>query len=191
MTDLLDIVQYVKPTALMGLSTVRGAFSEAVIRRMASQTPRPIVFPLSNPSQLSECTFAEALRASGGSVLFASGSPFPTENFGGRKWEPGQGNNMYIFPGLGLGSILCRASSVTDSMVEASAIGLTNSLSWDERALELIYPRIERIREISAHIAVRVIRTAQAAVSCLSFPIGTRKLIIISRMLIVHQTSGN
>lgn len=99
MTDLLDIVQYVKPTALMGLSTVKGAFSEAVIRRMASQTPRPIVFPLSNPLQLSECTFSEALGASDGSVLFASGSPFPTENFGGRRWEPGQGNNMYIFPG--------------------------------------------------------------------------------------------
>ncbi|KAH0826583.1 hypothetical protein J3R83DRAFT_4941 [Lanmaoa asiatica] len=169
MTDLLEIVRYVKPTALMGLSTVKGAFSEAVIRRMASQTPRPIVFPLSNPVQLSECTFSEALRASGGSVLFASGSPFPTENFGGRMWEPGQGNNMYIFPGLGLGSILCRASSVTDSMVEASATGLANSLSWDERALELIYPRIQRIREISAHIAVRVIRAAQAAdVDCSS-----------------------
>ena len=69
----------------MGLSTVKGAFSEAVIRRMASQTPHPIVFPLSNPSQLSECTFSEALRASGGNVLFASGSPFPTEDFGGRS----------------------------------------------------------------------------------------------------------
>lgn len=99
MTDLLEIIRYVKPTALLGLSTIKGAFSEPVIRRMASQTPRPIIFPLSNPVQLSECTFAEALRASGGSVLFASGSPFSTENFGGRRWEPGQGNNMYIFPG--------------------------------------------------------------------------------------------
>ncbi|KAF9225871.1 hypothetical protein BS17DRAFT_794702 [Gyrodon lividus] len=163
MIDLLEIIRYVKPTALMGLSTIKSAFTETVIRRMASQTPRPIIFPLSNPVQLSECTFSEALRASGGSVLFASGSPFPKENFGGRMWEPGQGNNMYIFPGLGLGSILCRASSVTDGMVEAAAIGLADSLSWDERALELIYPRIERIREISAHIAVRVIRTAQSA----------------------------
>ncbi|KIK98929.1 hypothetical protein PAXRUDRAFT_619188 [Paxillus rubicundulus Ve08.2h10] len=161
--DLLQIIRYVKPTALMGLSTIKGAFTEAVIRRMASQTPRPIIFPLSNPVHLSECTFSESLCASGGSVLFASGSPFPMENFGGRKWEAGQGNNMYIFPGLGLGSILCRASSVTDSMVEAAAIGLANSLSQDEHALELIYPRIERIREISAYIAVRVIRAAQAA----------------------------
>lgn len=102
MVDLLEIIRYVKPTALMGLSTVTGAFSEDVIRRMASQTPRPIIFPLSNPVQLSECTFSEALRASGGSVLFASGSPFPTESFGGRMWEPGQGNNMYIFPGMSI-----------------------------------------------------------------------------------------
>lgn len=107
MTDLLDIVRYVKPTALMGLSTIKGAFTEAVIRSMASQTPRPIIFPLSNPLQLSECTFAEALRASNGSVLFASGSPFPVENFGGREWEPGQGNNMYIFPGTSLSNIAC------------------------------------------------------------------------------------
>lgn len=110
MTDLLDIVQYVKPTALMGLSTVKGAFTDAVIRRMASQTPRPIVFPLSNPSHLSECTFSEALQASGGSVLFASGSPFPTENFGGRMWEPGQGNNMYIFPGTSSSGLHAHAS---------------------------------------------------------------------------------
>lgn len=110
MTDLLEIVQYVKPTALMGLSTIKGAFSEAVIRRMASQTPRPIIFSLSNPVQLSECTFSEALRASGGSVLFASGSPFPTETFGGRRWEPGQGNNMYIFPGTSLSAFCMHLS---------------------------------------------------------------------------------
>lgn len=91
--------------------------------------------------------------------------------------------------GLGLGSILCRASSVTDSMVEATAIGLSNSLSWDERALELIYPRLQRIREISAYIAVRVIRAAQAAVSCLSFAMpSTCTLIMVSRASIVRRT---
>jgi malate dehydrogenase (oxaloacetate-decarboxylating)(NADP+) len=107
MTDLLDIINHVKPTVLIGLSTVKGAFSEAVIRRMASQTPRPVIFPLSNPVSLSECTFSEALHASGGSVLFASGSPFLPEDFGGRAWEPGQGNNMYIFPGMSTGILRC------------------------------------------------------------------------------------
>ncbi|KAG1729122.1 hypothetical protein EDB19DRAFT_1897278 [Suillus lakei] len=163
MKDLTEIVKYVKPTALLGLSTITGAFTPDVIRQMSQSTPRPIIFPLSNPVHLSECTFAEALTHSNGTAIFASGSPFGSEVIGGVRREPGQGNNMYIFPGLGLGAILCRAKSVTDSMVEASALGLAGSLSWDERALELVYPRIERIREISAHIAVKVIRAAQKA----------------------------
>ncbi|KAG1814218.1 malate dehydrogenase [Suillus variegatus] len=149
MKDLAEIVKYVKPTALLGLSTITGAFTPEVIRQMSQNTPRPIIFPLSNPVHLSERTFAEALKHSNGTAIFASGSPFGSEFIGGVRREPGQGNNMYIFPGLGLGAILCRAKSVTDSMVQASALGLAGSLSWDERALELVYLRIERIREIS------------------------------------------
>ncbi|KAG2059696.1 malate dehydrogenase [Suillus hirtellus] len=163
MKDLAEIVKYVKPTVLLGLSTIAGAFTPEVIRQMSQNTPRPIIFPLSNPVQLSECTFTEALIHSNGTAIFASGSPFGSEVIGGVRREPGQGNNMYIFPGLGLGAILCRAKSVTDSMVQAAAFGLAGSLLWDERALELVYPRIERIREISAHIAVKVIRAAQQA----------------------------
>ncbi|KAG1862779.1 malate dehydrogenase [Suillus subalutaceus] len=154
MKDLAEIIKYVKPT---------GAFTPEVIRQMSQNTSRPIIFPLSNPVRLSECTFTEALIHSNGTAIFASGSPFGSEVIGGVRREAGQGNNMYIFPGLGLGAILCRAKSVTDSMVEASALGLAGSLSWDERALELVYPRVERIREISAHIAVKVIRAAQKA----------------------------
>ncbi|KAJ8586788.1 malate dehydrogenase [Rhizopogon salebrosus TDB-379] len=163
MKDLAEIVQYVKPTALLGLSTIAGAFTPKVISIMSQNTPRPIIFSLSNPVHLSECTFSEALTYSNGTAIFASGSPFGSQVIGGVRREAGQGNNMYIFPGLGLGAILCRAKSVTDSMVEASALGLASSLSWDERALELVYPRIERIREISANIAVKVIRAAQKA----------------------------
>ncbi|OAX34297.1 malate dehydrogenase [Rhizopogon vinicolor AM-OR11-026] len=161
MKDLSEIVQYVKPTVLLGLSTIAGAFTPDVIRLMSQNTPRPIIFPLSNPVHLSECTFADALTHSNGTAIFASGSPFGREVIGGVRREAGQGNNMYIFPGLGLGALLCRAKRVTDSMVEASALGLAGSLSWDERALELVYPRIERLREISASIAVKVIREAQ------------------------------
>ncbi|KIK40228.1 hypothetical protein CY34DRAFT_765979, partial [Suillus luteus UH-Slu-Lm8-n1] len=145
MKDLAEIVKYVKPTALLGLSTITGAFTPEVIRQMSQNTPRPIIFPLSDPVHLSERTFAEALKHSNGTAIFASGSPFGSEFIGGVRREPGQGNNMYIFPG----AILCRAKSVTDSMVQASALGLAGSLSWDERALELVYLRIERIREIS------------------------------------------
>ncbi|KAF7360574.1 Malic enzyme [Mycena venus] len=161
--DLLDILEYVKPTALMGLSTMSGAFSREAIETMAALNPLPIIFPLSNPVKLSECTFEDAVKYTDGKVLFASGSPFHEINYNGKMLYPGQGNNMYIFPGLGLGAILARCSSVTDSMVEASSLGLANSLTPEEDAMGLLYPAIERIREISAGIAMQVIRSAQEA----------------------------
>lgn len=154
---------------------------------MATLNARPIIFPLSNPVKLSECEFHEAVKWTDGRVIFASGSPFPEQEHNGRVLYPGQGNNMYIFPGkfiylslnlssgcliiifsgLGFGAILARATCVTDSMVEASSLGLADSLTEEETALGLLYPRIERIREISALIALTVIRAAQKAVRVL------------------------
>jgi len=161
LAKLVDIIQYVKPTALLGLSTTKGAFTQEVIEAMASLNARPIIFPLSNPVKLSECTFDEALEWSRGNVIFASGSPFPEVPFNGKIRYPGQGNNMYVFPGLGLGSIMARVSSVTDSMVEAASLALADSLTPQERAEDRIYPNLTRIREISAEIAYKVIRAAQ------------------------------
>ncbi|KAJ3975784.1 hypothetical protein EV361DRAFT_886881 [Lentinula raphanica] len=161
--DLLDIIDYVQPTALLGLSTISNAFHAGVIQAMAALNPRPIIFPLSNPVKLSECSFQDAVIHTNGQVLFASGSPFPEMEWNGKMLYPGQGNNMYIFPGLGLGAILARATSVTDSMVEASSLGLAKSLTADERSVDLLYPRVERIREIGAFIAKEVIRAAQKA----------------------------
>ncbi|CAL1699084.1 unnamed protein product [Somion occarium] len=163
MTDLVQIIETVQPTALLGLSTIKGAFNQKVVETMSALNPRPIIFPLSNPVRLSECEFNEAVEWSNGSAIFASGSPFPEQSYNGKMLYPGQGNNMYIFPGLGLGTILSRASAVTDSMVEAASLGLANALTDEERALDLIYPRIERIREISGAIALSVIRAAQKA----------------------------
>ncbi|KAL1673705.1 hypothetical protein EV122DRAFT_293981 [Schizophyllum commune] len=163
MKSLLNIIDHVKPTALLGLSTITDAFTPEVIRRMSELNARPIIFPLSNPVRLSECSFESAVAHSDGRVLFASGSPFEPIEFNGKTLYPGQGNNMYIFPGLGLGCILARVSAVTDAMVEASSLGLANSLTEDERAHDLLYPRIERIRDISAANAVAVIRAAQKA----------------------------
>ncbi|KAI0045035.1 malic enzyme [Auriscalpium vulgare] len=160
-TNLVEVIKYVKPTALLGLSTIKGAFNQDVVELMAALNPRPIIFPLSNPVRLSECEFQEAVDWTQGRVLFASGSPFPETEFQGKLLHPGQGNNMYIFPGLGLGCILCQASTVTDSMVEASSLGLADSLTQDERDHDLLYPRLERIREISSFIAMRVVRKAQ------------------------------
>jgi len=155
MKDLSEIIEYVRPTALLGLSTISGAFTADVLQQMSILNERPIVFPLSNPVRLSECSFHDALENTEGRVLFASGSPFPEEEWNGRTVVPGQGNNMYIFPGIGLGAILSKAKQVTDTMVEAASLGLAGSLNAEETAGGLIYPRIERsVSSSSCHSIV-------------------------------------
>ncbi|PPR05364.1 hypothetical protein CVT24_007978 [Panaeolus cyanescens] len=161
LTSLIDIIDYVKPTALLGLSTIRNAFTEDVIRRMAALNTRPIVFPLSNPVSLCEVDYEDAIKWTNGTVIFASGSPYKPVQYNGKTYEPGQGNNMYIFPGIGMGAILSKSRHVTDSMVEQAAIALAESLTPEEKAAELVYPRLVRIRDISAQIALAVIRAAQ------------------------------
>ena len=96
---LEEIVEYVKPTILMGLSTIGGAFTPEILTRMAELNDRPVIFPLSNPSSKSECDFEDAIKYTKGKCLFASGSPFPTLQWEGKDLVPGQGNNMYVFPG--------------------------------------------------------------------------------------------
>jgi malate dehydrogenase (oxaloacetate-decarboxylating)(NADP+) len=131
---------------------------------MCSLNPQPIIFPLSNPSSLCELEYQDAIRWSDGNVVFASGSPYSPVTFKDKTFEPGQGNNMYVFPGIGLGSILCEATTVTNSMIERAALELAASVSEEERNAGLIYPRLVRIREVSALIARGVIREAQKQV---------------------------
>ena len=179
---------------------------------MAAINPRPIIFPLSNPVKLSECQFDEAVEWTEGRVVFASGSPFPEYEYKGRTHYPGQGNNMYVFPGesltimvirkcegelitacyigLGLGAIISRAASVTDSMVENASLALADSLTEEERKLELVYPRIERIRDISAEIATRVIRTAQHEVTNINASLHDFSEMYLYRVLIDQLTSA-
>ncbi|EAU86040.2 malate dehydrogenase [Coprinopsis cinerea okayama7 len=161
LTNLVDVINYVKPTALLGLSTVRNAFPEEVVRLMASLNTRPIIFPLSNPVSLCEVDYADAIKWTNGSVIFASGSPYKPVEYEGKTYEPGQGNNMYVFPGIGMGAILSKARHVTDSMVEQASIALASSLTPEEKAAGLVYPRLVRIRDISAQVALAVIRAAQ------------------------------
>ncbi|GAA5865088.1 hypothetical protein JCM8547_007708 [Rhodosporidiobolus lusitaniae] len=158
---LQEVVEHVKPTALLGLSTVGGTFTKEILNLMAEYNKRPIVFALSNPVAQAECTFEEAVEGTDGKVLYASGSPFDPVEYKGKQYEPGQGNNMYIFPGLGLGAILARASKIPEELVHAAATGLANSLTAGELERNLLYPDIERIREVSIKIAVTVIREAQ------------------------------
>ncbi|KAF3927244.1 hypothetical protein ABW20_dc0107897 [Dactylellina cionopaga] len=157
-----EVIDYVKPTILMGLSTIGGAFNEGIIKKMATLNERPIIFPLSNPVSKSECTFEEAMKYTNEKVLFASGSPFPNyEGKDGKSYEPGQGNNMYVFPGIGMGAIVSQASLINQDMIYASAESLASSLTPDEIADGLLYPRINRIREVSAIVALGVVRAAE------------------------------
>ncbi|KAF8635977.1 hypothetical protein AX15_000141 [Amanita polypyramis BW_CC] len=161
LTNLIDVLQYVKPTALLGLSTARNAFTEEVVKLMASLNARPIIFPLSNPISLCEVDHEDAINWTNGKVIFASGSPYEPVEYEGKVYEPGQGNNMYMFPGIGVGAILAKARCVSDSMVEQAAIALSSSMTSDEEAAGLIYPRLARIRVLSARVARAVIKAAQ------------------------------
>ncbi|KAF2770394.1 hypothetical protein EJ03DRAFT_270624 [Teratosphaeria nubilosa] len=158
---LEEVVEYVKPTILMGLSTIGGAFTPKILERMAELNDRPVIFPLSNPSSKSECTFEEAIKYTKGKCLFASGSPFPTLKWEGKELTPGQGNNMYVFPGIGLGAILSKAVSVTQNMIYASAEALSTSLLPEEVAQNWLYPDVARIRDVSVVVTRGVIRAAQ------------------------------
>ncbi|OAV91850.1 hypothetical protein PTTG_02672 [Puccinia triticina 1-1 BBBD Race 1] len=158
---LIEVIKHVKPTALIGLAATANLFDEAVVKLMAELNPRPIIFPLSNPVHLAECTFDEAVKWTDGQVLFASGSPFASCGWRGQTIEPGQGNNMYVFPGIGLGAILARVKTISDKMIEASALALSDALTDEEKACGLLYPRLNRIRDISTSVALRVIRQAQ------------------------------
>ncbi|KAL0632846.1 hypothetical protein Q9L58_008274 [Maublancomyces gigas] len=159
--SLEEVVDYVGPTVLMGLCTIGGIFTEPILRKMAALNDRPIIFPLSNPSSKSECTFEQAMEYTNNTALFASGSPFPEVEADGVTYYPGQGNNMYVFPGIGLGTVLCESVHVTQEMIYASAVGLAESLTEEERAKNWLYPSLDRIRDISVHVARTVIRAAQ------------------------------
>jgi malate dehydrogenase (oxaloacetate-decarboxylating)(NADP+) len=159
--SLAEVIEHVKPTALVGLSTTFGAFPEPVVRRMAALNTTPIIFPLSNPTSKCELSFSDALNWTDGKVLFASGSPYPSMEHKGTMREPGQGNNFLVFPGIGFGALACGATKVTDQMITASALGLSESLTKEEKEAGLLYPRLERIREVSASVAARVVKAAQ------------------------------
>ncbi|OJJ30989.1 hypothetical protein ASPWEDRAFT_31678 [Aspergillus wentii DTO 134E9] len=163
---LEDVVDHVKPTILMGLSTIGGVFTPELLRKMADWNTAPIIFPLSNPSSKSECDFESAVKYTDGRALFASGSPFQPLAFTNsagetRTYYPGQGNNMYVFPGIGMGTILSKSVRVTDSMIYASGAALSQALTAEEIDQGLLYPDLTRIRQVSVVVARKVIRAAQ------------------------------
>ena len=160
LADLLAAVDALRPTAIIGVSGQPRTFTREIIERMAKYNERPIIFALSNPTSKSECTAEEAYTYSGGRAIFASGSPFPSFKLYGKTYYPGQGNNSYIFPGVGLGVVVSGARHVTNEMFEAAALTLAEQVTEDDMAAGRIYPVLSRIREVSLAIATAVAEIA-------------------------------
>ena len=154
--DLLAAVKAVRPTMLIGVSGQPRTFTEEIVRTVGSFNQRPVIFALSNPTSKAECTAEEAYQWTDGRALFASGSPFAPVTLNGRTHVPGQGNNAYIFPGVGLGVVATGARRVTDAMFIKAARALASLLREDELAEGRIYPSLKRIHEVSHKIAVAV-----------------------------------
>lgn len=155
-TDFAAAIESIKPTAIVGVSTAAKAFNQRVIEAMARVNRRPIIFSLSNPTSRSECTAAEAYEWSEGRVVFASGSPFAPVQFRGRTLVPGQCNNMYIFPAIGLALYAAKATRVTDEMFIAAARAVAERVTATELDVGLIYPPQSAIFETELHVAERV-----------------------------------
>ena len=158
--DFLTAIQTLKPTAIIGVAAVGGAFTPKVLQAMAGLNERPIVFALSNPTSKAECSAEEAYRHTGGRALFACGSPYDPVKLDGKTFVPRQGNNSYIFPGVGLGAIASGSRLVTDEMFMAAAHTLAYLVNKDDIEQGSLYPALPRIREVSAHIAVAVAEVA-------------------------------
>ncbi len=158
--DFLTAVKTLKPTAIIGVAAVGGTFTREVLEEMARINPQPIVFALSNPTSQAECTAEEAYRWTKGKALFACGSPFDPVTLNGQTFVPRQGNNSYIFPGVGLGVIASRASRVTDGMFMTAAHTLAHLVSESDLAQGSLYPALPRIREVSENIAAAIADTA-------------------------------
>lgn len=160
---LLEVIKAIKPTALIGVSTIPGSFSEDVLREMASMNERPLIFALSNPTSKAECTAEEAYQFTQGKAIYASGSPFAPVLLPGRETRlvPGQGNNSYIFPGLGLGIVLAGARSVPDSLLLTAANTLAKLVDEEQLAVSCVYPDPTSLMDISAHIAYAVCQEAR------------------------------
>jgi malate dehydrogenase (oxaloacetate-decarboxylating)(NADP+) len=160
--DFLTAIRALRPAAIIGVSGMAATFTRPVLEAMAAIAERPIVLALSNPTSKSECTAQQAYAATGGRAIFASGSPFDPVDFGGRTYVPGQANNAYVFPGVGLGVMASESTRVTDEMFFAAAQTLTREVSDQDLEIGRIYPSLTRIREVSASIAAAVAEVAYA-----------------------------
>jgi malate dehydrogenase (oxaloacetate-decarboxylating)(NADP+) len=155
-STFVEAVKVLRPTGIIGVSTVPKLFTREVIEAMSKINERPIIFPYSNPTSRSECTAEEAYRWSDGRAIFASGSPFPPVEIDGRRFVPGQGNNVYIFPAMGMAVFATEAKRVTEEMFIVAAEAVAEQVTEDNLSIGLIYPPQSHILEASLHVAERI-----------------------------------
>jgi malate dehydrogenase (oxaloacetate-decarboxylating) len=157
---LLDVITCSKATVLLGLSGRTGTFTEEIVKTMAGNCEEPVIFPLSNPTSSAEATPADICNWTKGKAIVATGSPFPDINYEGHVFKIGQGNNVFIFPGVGMGSLAVRAQVVTDEMLTAASVSLAEQVSDARLNLNCVYPPISELHEVSLKVAVAVARKA-------------------------------
>jgi malate dehydrogenase (oxaloacetate-decarboxylating)(NADP+) len=155
-TDFAEAIKALRPTGIIGVSTVPKLFNRRVIETISEINERPIIFPYSNPTSRSECTAEEAYTWSKGRAIFASGSPFPPLTVGGKHFVPGQGNNVYIFPAMGMAVYATEARRVTDEMFIVAARAVAEQVRQDSLDLGLLYPPQSEILAASLHVAARI-----------------------------------
>ena len=157
--DLLEAIALRRPTVLVGTTGVGATFGRQVIEAMAAHVPvgdRPIVLPLSNPTSAAEATPADVIGWTDGRALVATGSPFAAVSHGGRRHEIGQANNVFVFPGIGLGAVVAEASVLTDAMFLRAAHVLADSVTDERLSTGALYPPISMLREVSRRVAIAV-----------------------------------
>lgn len=159
--SLQAVVETFKPTVLIGASGQAGAFTEVMVRCMAEHVEQPVIMPFSNPTDISEAVPEDLVKWTDGKALIATGSPFAPVEHKGQRIEVGQGNNVFVFPGIGLGVLLAEADEVSDSMLSAAADALAGMVTEAELARGLLFPAVTRLREAAVHTAVAVIEQAQ------------------------------
>ena len=155
-SDFITAVRQLKPTAIIGVSAIGGAFTKEIIETMSAINEFPLIFPYSNPTTHSECTAEEAYKWSAGKAIFASGSPFEVVELNGKKFIPGQGNNVFIFPAMGLAVFATEVKRVTDEMFICAAKALAGLVSEEMLKSGLIYPPISEIRNVSVNVAIKI-----------------------------------
>ena len=154
--DFITAIRQLRPTAIIGVSAIGGAFTKEIIETMSAINEFPLIFPYSNPTTHSECTAEEAYKWSAGKAIFASGSPFEVVELNGKKFVPGQGNNVFIFPAMGLAVFATEVKRVTDEMFICAAKALAGLVSEEMLKSGLIYPPISEIRNVSVNVAIKI-----------------------------------